>query len=30
MFKGEDAAVGMRIRVAMLLGVLGFILTLML
>jgi 4-hydroxybenzoate polyprenyltransferase len=30
MFKGEDAVVGTRIRVAMLLGLLGFILTLML
>lgn len=30
MFKGEDAVVGTRIRIAMLLGLLGFILTLML
>lgn len=30
MFKGEDAVVGTRIRGAMLLGLLGFILTLML
>ena len=30
LYKGEDAVVGMRIRIAMLLGVLGFVLTQML